>query len=90
MLTNRYKQIILSCKPIQQLKQDNSSQHNMRDKINRDCIREKTIEKRDVSLLNERDNLANEFDDEIILKERKELSQQPPCIFTISNTSMQT
>ena len=62
----------------------------MRDKINRDCIREKTIEKRDVSLLNERDNLANEFDDEIILKEKKELSQQPPCIFTISNTSMQT
>ena len=53
----------------------------MRDKINRDCIREKTIEKRDVSLLNERDNLANEFDYEIILKKRKELSQQPPCIF---------
>ena len=62
----------------------------MRDKINRDCIREKTIEKRDVSLPNKRDNLANEFDDEIILKERKELSQQPPCIFTISKASMQT
>jgi hypothetical protein len=56
--------------------QDNSSQHNMRDKINRDCIREETTEKRDVSLPNERDNLANEFDDEMILKERKDISQQ--------------
>ena len=48
----------------------------MRDKINRDCIREKTIEKRDVSLPNERDNLANEFDDEMILRKRKDISQQ--------------
>ena len=62
----------------------------MRDKINRDCIREKTIEKRDVSLPNERNNLANEFEDEMILRERKELSQQLTCIFTISNTNMQT
>lgn len=62
----------------------------MRDKINRDCIREKTTEKRDVSLPNERDNLANEFEDEMILRERKDISQQPPCIFTIFNTSMQT
>ena len=49
----------------------------MRDKINRDCIREKTTEKRDVSLLNERYNLANKFDDEIILRKRKDMSQQP-------------
>ena len=49
----------------------------MRDKINRDCIREKTTEKRDVSLPNERDNLANEFDDKMILRERKNISQQP-------------
>ena len=62
----------------------------MRDKINRDCIREKTIEKRDVSLPNERNNLANEFEDEMILRERKELSQQLTCIFTISNANMQT
>ena len=55
---------------------DNASQHNMRDKTNRDCIREEITEKRDVSLLNERNNLANEFDGEIILRERKDITQQ--------------
>ena len=62
----------------------------MRDKTNRDCIREEITEKRDVSLLNERDNLANEFDDEMILKERKELSQQLNLHIHNFKSNMQT